>query len=206
LGADQSGETFGDSFQKGLCGVPFFGALDFVPADQDFIGVCAVIRTENVRVSADEFFADFVGNGIEIEPVLFFGDLRMENDLEQKVAEFFAEIGIVLKVDGVDDFVSFLQKTGSERFMGLFAVPRATVWSPEVCDDEAEPFERGQRRRRGGTHGALIPCGKIPGIAISERIGELGGITGCSRRGQRLEWLEAWRTKWREPEWAARTE
>ena len=49
----------------------------------------------------------------------------MENDLEQNVAEFLAQIGIIGFGNGVDGFAGFLEESGSEGFVGLLAVPWA---------------------------------------------------------------------------------
>jgi hypothetical protein len=95
-------------------------------------------------MAAHEFLANFVGNRIEIEPAFFDGDLGVENHLKKEVAEFFAEIGVVLEVDGVNDLVRFLQKACTQGGVGLFPVPWAAIGSAKMCHHEAEPFERGQ--------------------------------------------------------------
>jgi hypothetical protein len=49
----------------------------------------------------------------------------VENDLEQNVAEFLAQIGIIGFGNGVDGFAGFLEKSGAEGLVGLLAVPWA---------------------------------------------------------------------------------
>ncbi len=66
---------------------------------------------------------------VESEAVFLGGDLRVEDDLQQQVAEFLAEVGVVAIVDRLDDFVGFLDHAGAQAGVGLFAVPRATAGS-----------------------------------------------------------------------------
>src|SRR3970040_2251258 len=77
------------------------------------------------------------------------GDLRLQDDLEQKVAQLFAQRRRVVLVDGLERLVGFLQEMRAESLRGLFAVPGTALWGPQVGDDVLEAFEGGgtwQRR------------------------------------------------------------
>ena len=122
-GADEGGEGARDAVHDGGA-VGLFLALDLLPLAEDGLGVVRVGFAEDVGVAADEFFAGFAGGILEGEGAAFGGEVGVENDLEQEVAEFFAEVGIVGLGDGVDRFAGFLEKSGTEGFVGLLAVPR----------------------------------------------------------------------------------
>ena len=54
--------------------------------------------------------------------------------LKQQIAEFFAEIVHIIAVDGVGDFVGFLDGVGRDGFEVLFQIPRtAAIRITEFC-------------------------------------------------------------------------
>jgi hypothetical protein len=55
----------------------------------------------------------------------------MEHDVEQEVAEFLAEIGIVIAVDGLQEFTHFLNEAVANRPVRLLAIPGATIRGAE---------------------------------------------------------------------------
>ena len=63
----------------------------------------------------------------KVEAPLLGGELRVEDGLEQQVAEFLAQVGVVAGVDRRDDFVRLLQQPGAQRGVRLLAVPRAAA-------------------------------------------------------------------------------
>ena len=70
--------------------------------------------------------ADRRGHVGERERPLLLGHARMEHDLEQQVAEFVLQVVEIAAIDGVGDFVRFLdrvRRNGRER---LLHVPRTT--------------------------------------------------------------------------------
>jgi hypothetical protein len=92
---------------------------------EDGLGVAGIAIAEDVRVAADEFFAGVLRGVLEGEGATFGGQVSVENDLEKEVAEFLTQIGVIGFGDGVDRFTGFLEETGAEGLMGLFAIPRA---------------------------------------------------------------------------------
>jgi hypothetical protein len=92
-----------------------------------------------------------VGDG---EETLFFRHGGVEDYLEGEVAQFFGEVGPVLAIDGVEDFVGFLEGVGLDGVEGLFAVPGAASGGAEAghdFDEALESFSRGGTAR--GVHG-----------------------------------------------------
>jgi hypothetical protein len=55
--------------------------------------------------------------------------------MEQKIAEFLAQVGIVLALDGVYDLVALLDKHGPEGGVRLLAIPWAAIWGTEAGDN-----------------------------------------------------------------------
>jgi len=109
--------------------------FDDFPVAEDFGGILGAFLAENVGMAANHFFVDFgddVGDG---EAAFFLGDLGMEENLEKEITEFFREFGVVGAVEGIEDFVGFLNEIGTEGGVGLLAVPRATVGRTKACHD-----------------------------------------------------------------------
>jgi hypothetical protein len=50
---------------------------------------------EDVGMAADHFVVNFADNVMDGEAAFFGGDLGVEEDLEEEVAEFFGEFGVV---------------------------------------------------------------------------------------------------------------
>jgi len=67
----------------------------------------------------------------------------MEYDVEQKVAEFLAEVGIVMPIDGLQEFADFLDQAVANRLVGLFAIPRATIGGTEPCGGREKEVNAG---------------------------------------------------------------
>jgi hypothetical protein len=77
-------------------------------------------------MAANQFFTDAFRNIAQIEPLVFLGDLGMEHHLQQKISQFFFEMGVVAMADGIGNFVGLLEDVGHQGRMGLFKVPRAS--------------------------------------------------------------------------------
>jgi hypothetical protein len=90
---------------------------------------------EDVGVAANHFVVDFADDVVDGEAAIFGGDLGVEEDLEEEVAELFGEFGIVAGVEGVEDFVGFFDEVGAEGRMGLLAVPGAAAGGAKAGHD-----------------------------------------------------------------------
>src|SRR6266849_966385 len=69
-------------------------------------------------------FADYIRNR-KTTPLL--RHLRMKYDLQEKVAHFLREFGVVPALKGFQDFVRLLNQIGSQRFVSLFAIPGTAI-------------------------------------------------------------------------------
>jgi hypothetical protein len=119
--------------------------LQEFPVAEDFGGGFGVCGAEDVGVAADHFVVDFADDVVDGEAALFGGDLGVEEDLEEEVAEFFGEFGVVAGVEGVQDFVGFFDQVGAEGGVGLFAVPGAAAGGAEAGHDSGKFGESGAR-------------------------------------------------------------
>jgi hypothetical protein len=108
--AEEGGQVSGNAVEGGGAFVAcagFLGFLDAVPLGPDGLGGAGLGGAEDVRVSADEFLVERAADVVEIESAAFLGQLGMEYDLEEEVAEFFGEQGVVAGFDGIEQFVDF---------------------------------------------------------------------------------------------------
>ena len=75
---------------------------------------------------------EHIGDG----EVAFVGrHLRIEQHLQQQVAEFFGKMRKVAALDGVEDFVGLFQRVFANGVEGLLAVPRAAAGSAKARHD-----------------------------------------------------------------------
>ena len=74
--------------------------------------------------------------------------LRIEQHLQQQVAQFAGQLRPVAIVDGFKDFVSLFQRVGLDGVKGLFAIPRASARSPQPRHD----LNRSLESFAGGRH------------------------------------------------------
>ena len=103
------------------------GLLDALPVRHHLVGVGRGGVAEDVRVPPDELFVDGAHDVPDGELAGLLGDPRLEDHLQQQVAEFLADLALVALLDRADDLVGLLDDVGLERLGGLLAVPRAAV-------------------------------------------------------------------------------
>src|SRR5438477_12302093 len=107
-------------------------------------------------MSADQLAVDGFERIGNIETAFFGGHLCEENGLEQKMAEFLGQPIPIAGIDGVEDFVGFLQEIGLDCVEIRFAVPRAAAGGAEARHDLEEPRKAGS----GGQFGLWSWQGK----------------------------------------------
>jgi len=115
-------------------GLALFFFQEF-PVAEDLGGGFGIDVAEDVGVAANHFVVDFADDVVDGEAALFGGDLGVEENLEEEVAEFFGEFGVVAGVEGVEDFVGFFDEVGAEGGVGLFAVPGTAAGGAETGHD-----------------------------------------------------------------------
>lgn len=101
-----------------------------------------------------------VGHG---ELARLFGQLGMEQHLEEEVAQLFRQTGGVRGVEDGQHLVGFLDEVGAQALVGLLPVPGAAVRRPQAGDDGAQLLVL--RLLLVAEHGYLprLPAAKIVG-------------------------------------------
>ena len=134
LGEEKGGEMMGDPVQ-GAFPAGFFLLLELMPSLENLGGSGNPLFAKHVGVSANQFFRKFPGDGFQVEGSALFGQLGMENDMEQDIPEFLPEGVVVPFIDRLEEFVDLFQNHGAERSMGLLSVPRAAFRATKASDD-----------------------------------------------------------------------
>src|SRR5881394_3027473 len=95
-----AGNTFEE---RALFGCPvrqlcsLFLSFDRLPILDHLFWSAGCIVAENMRMTSNEFVADFLNNGVDVEAVRFLAELGLKDDVQKKVAEFFGDaFGIVV--------------------------------------------------------------------------------------------------------------
>ena len=101
----------------------------------------AGVRSEHVRVPGEELLGDGVGDAAEVEAPLLLGDARLEDDLQEEVAELLAMGLGVAPVDRLEHLVGLLEDVGAEGGERLLPVPGAPVGPPEAGHDGEEALD-----------------------------------------------------------------
>jgi hypothetical protein len=120
-------------------------------------------------MAANHFLVDFADNIGDGEAFFFVGDLSVEEDLKEEVAEFLSELGVVGGVECVEYFIGLFDEIGAKSGMGLFAIPGTTAGSAETSHDGDESFEITADVRRG-----------LPFRSGLARLGRFAGLSGLA--------------------------
>ncbi len=82
-----------------------------------------------MRMPVNKLAREPVEHVINRKRSLLLGHFRVEEHLQQQVAEFAGEFVPVAIVDGLEDFIGFFQRVRFYGIEGLLAIPRAASWS-----------------------------------------------------------------------------
>ena len=131
LGARQRRQGEGHAVERAGCRAcargALFGLLPFPGAVQrSGIGFARTVA-EDVGVAPAHLFGDGAGDVVEIECAALAGELGVEDDLEQQVAQLVTESREVAARDRVGGLVGFFDRAGGDGLESLHGVPRATV-------------------------------------------------------------------------------
>ena len=77
-----------------------------------------------MRMPADEFLRDGLHHVAEIEGALFLRHAGVEDDLQEEIAQLFAQIRQIAARDGVGDLVGLFQRVGRNGREILRQIPR----------------------------------------------------------------------------------
>src|SRR5690349_9537688 len=109
--AHQGRQSFWNSVQSGGPGVRgalFLGAFDLLPLREDGFGGFELVGPYYMRVPVNELVHNPACDSLEIKRATFLGELGVENDLEEEIAEFLFHLVIIARFNGVEQFVDLL--------------------------------------------------------------------------------------------------
>ena len=88
-----------------------------------------------MRVATDEFVCQTVHHIIEGKVLLVFANIRLEEHLQQNIAQFFLVVLQIIAHHRRKEFVTLLLQTGLNRLQRLLAIPRTTIGGAEGFED-----------------------------------------------------------------------
>ena len=124
--------------------------LNRLPVAFDLVGSIGLDVAEDVRMAVDELGGKTIENVVDGKRRLLLGHFRIEQNLQEEVAEFARKFGPVAIVDRLENFVGFFKRIRLDRVEGLFLVPGATAWGAEALHDgdrSLESFSCGGHRQ-----------------------------------------------------------
>ncbi len=155
--------------------------LDLLPFNDDLLGSLQLAGTKNVRMTADELRVDVARDVIEGKRAFLGGNLSVENDLDQHVAQLFAHVRQIPAVDRIDEFAHFIDQAPHQRSMGLLLIPRTTVRGPQARHGGLQFVDRAHARNVAVETPEytenfrlclpLLPC--VPSLFMSDKLTEI---------------------------------
>ena len=125
--------------------------LELFPLCPHCIHCLGVAVPEDMWMSVHQLVDNALGDLIEIVGLAFLGELAMENDLEQKISEFFDHFLFVSRLDGIDEFIDLLDGVKAEAHVVLFSIPRAAFRGTK-CGHYVQELPDGWLVLAGGIH------------------------------------------------------
>ena len=107
-------------------------ALDLVPGGQDLPRGAQLGAAENVRVAAHQLAVLAFGHVLDVELLLLPGDLRVQQDLQEQVAQLVFDLVPPAAAQGLLQLAGFLAEELDEREMGLLTIPRTALRRTEA--------------------------------------------------------------------------
>ena len=93
-------------------------------------------------MTIDQFGVQGIADVGDVKRTFFLSDLGVEKDMEQNVAEFLTDIGVVFVYKGVAKLIDLLYGVRTQGFIGLFGIP-GTFYTQNVerVDDTPQSFD-----------------------------------------------------------------
>ncbi len=124
LSLNEGGQGAGDAFQN-ADPVGLFRFLDALPVEFDGFGITHIGVAKHMGMAADQLGGNPGEDFADVELIFFLGDPGLKHDVQQQVAQFFAErLGIVV-LNGFHRLIQFFDKVWHQALGGLFSVPGA---------------------------------------------------------------------------------
>ena len=94
-----------------------------------------------MRMAEYELVAKLVSSPGSVELLLFRPDLGVEANVQQHVAQFLADVLLVVVHEGIAQLIGFFDGVGAQALVGLLAIPGAF---------DAQFIEHVQKSSEGG--------------------------------------------------------
>ena len=125
-------------------GLGTLAGLDLLPLAVHVGGGPGLGVAEHVRVATDDLRRQGGPDVGHVEHARLGGQLRVEDHLEQQVAELAGQLRRRAALERVVDLVRLLEEVVPQRGVRLLPVPRAAVRLPEAGRDPGHPPRRGE--------------------------------------------------------------
>ena len=86
-----------------------------------------MLIAEHVRMSPGQFAADGFDDVCKRKFAGFFGETAVEHHLKQQIAELRPQLRQILALNGIGDFIRFLNRVGSHTSKRLGQIPGAAA-------------------------------------------------------------------------------
>ena len=152
-GFKKCGQVLGNAIEmllRGLICGRFLTLLDGLPISIHVGSGGSMDVCEDVGVAADELSVKRGSYIFDREVASFLSHLRIEQDLQQEITEFIAQVRPGAAIDCVEDLVGLFEGVALDRVKGLLTIPGAAAGSAEAGHD-GDRFSEGL-----GAGGALI--------------------------------------------------
>src|SRR5665647_1874290 len=154
--------------------------LDQLPAGRHVLGGLGVAIGEHVRVTTDQFVHDATGHVVDPERhvSVLLRHTRVEDHLQQDVAELLCHVHAVPGLDGLDQLVGLLDEVRHERLVSLLRVPGAAICRTQPVHDRDQVEQARSRHVIGPDNDLDLWRVGTRGDCRGQRIGQTGIAVG----------------------------
>lgn len=182
-GREQSVQRRGQLLEDRRFGGALLLQLDLLPLRDDRVGGAQLGPVaEDMRMAAYHLLVHLAGDVVEGELAGFGRHLGVHRDMEKKIAEFLAQVGDVVPVDGLDQFGDFFDEAVADAAMSLLSVPWATVGGAESGGGREQEVDAGHDPMEEGRRKGVKTIARSPGSACLRPVDKLTEIMDAKRR------------------------
>src|SRR6185436_2959037 len=121
---------FGNSIERRRTLMPrafFLGMLDLLPIRPNLVHVFDFRCAEYMRMAAYQFLHQQSTDSLKIKRASLSSHLTVKHHLQQQVSQFLGHFVVVTGLNGVNQFIHFLDGMPSQGHVVLLAVPWAAL-------------------------------------------------------------------------------
>ena len=182
-GREQSVQRRGQFLEDRRLGGALLLQLDLLPLRDDRVGGAQLgAIAKDMRMAAHHLLVHLAGDIVEGELASLGRHLGVHRDMEKKVAEFLAQVGDVVPVDGLDQFGDFFDEAVADAAVRLLSVPWATVGGAESGGGREQEVDAGHDPMEEGRRKGVKTIARSPGSACLRPVDKLTEIMDAKRR------------------------